>query len=346
MKARGHRAEECGRAARRGAEFLLRFARRPRHFKEWGSDFLNYFYVVANTAADAGLRRWAREEGAGLARRWRELNPSVAEDADAEAVYDLAYGSLYADLLGVRDRAMKARLREAAARFEPRDLLWFDPATEPPPDDVPNGCGCGFWNERGRKTCARCRRRLSMSTRHAVWYVALIRIYMATRYGVSFGASFADVLRWLPTLYPYPDARSDADFVDAAYAVTHVVYTLNDYDVYRLEPRWLPREFAFLKSNVAGAVAAEDAEMVGEFLECLKCFGLGAESPSIRAGTDFLLASQNADGSWGETDTDNVYANYHTTLAAAGGLMEVRWRAARLVFPEVAPLLGRMKAEG
>jgi hypothetical protein len=162
---------------------------------------------------------------------------------------------------------------------------------------------------------------------------------MAACYGVSFGTRYVDVLRWLHTLHPYPAARSDPDFIDAAYAVTHVVYTLNDYDVYRLKPDWLPREFEFLKTQVAGAVAEGDAEMVGEFLECLKCFGLGGDSPLIRAGTDFLLASQNADGTWGETDTDNVYANYHTTLAAAGGLMEVRWRGERLVFPEVRPLL-------
>lgn len=339
MKTPGHRPLECARAARRGAEFILRFARRQRHFAEWGSDFLNYFYVVANTAADADLRRWARAEGAELARRWRTLHPSVAEDADAESLYDLIYGGLYADLLGARDVKLKARLKAAARRFSARDFLYFDPAAEPPPGDLPDLCRCGLWNERGRKTCARCRRRLSMSSHHGVWYAALIRTYMAARYGVSLGASYADVLRWLHTLRPYPAARSDADFVDAAYAVTHVVYTLNDYDVYRLRPGWLPREFAFVKSQLPGAVAAEDAEMVGEFLECLKCFGLGARSPLVRAGTDFLLARQNRDGSWGETDTDNVYANYHTTLAAAGGLMEVRWRAERLVFPEVKPLL-------
>jgi hypothetical protein len=162
---------------------------------------------------------------------------------------------------------------------------------------------------------------------------------MAARYGVSLGAAYADVLRWLPALRPYPEDQDDADFWDAAYAVTHVVYTLNDYDVYRLRPGWLPREFAFLKAHAAGAVEAEDPQMVGEFLECLKCFGLGARSPLVRAGTDFLLASQNADGSWGETDTDNTYDNYHTTLAAAGGLTEVRWRGERLAFPELKPLL-------
>jgi hypothetical protein len=343
VKAEGYRAEECARAARRGAEFILRFARRPSHFGEWGSDFLNYFYVVADTAADARLRRWARAEGLELARRWRELNPALPDDADAETVYDLAYGSLYADMLGARDRAVKKNLREAAARFTAADFLSFDPATEPPPGDWPERCRCGLWNERGRKTCARCRRRLSMSGRHGVWYVALIRTYMAARYGVSLGATYADVLRWLPNLRPYPQDRDDADFWDAAYAVTHVVYTLNDYDVYRLRPAWLPREFAFLKTHTPRAVEAEDPQMVGEFLECLKCFGLGASEPLIRAGTDFLLTSQKPDGSWGETDTDNTYDNYHTTLAAAGGLTEVRWRGERLAFPEVKTLLSQRR---
>ncbi|HEX8499245.1 MAG TPA: hypothetical protein VF659_01545 [Pyrinomonadaceae bacterium] len=341
MKTSGYRPEECARAARRGAEFLLRFARKAGHFSEWGSDFLNYFYGVADAAADARLRRWAREAGAGLARRWRDLHPSVPADADAETLYDLTYGSLYSDLLGARDRAMKRALREAAARVRPQDLLWFDPAAEPPPADVPQSCRCGLWNERGRKTCARCRRRLRMSSRYLIWYVALIRTYMTGRYGVSFGARYADVLRWLPALRPYPAARSHPDFWDAAYAVTHVVYTMNDYDVYRLRPGLLPREYAFLRSNLAGAVGAEDVEMVGEFLECLKCFGLGARSPLMRAGTDLLLARQNADGSWGATDTGDTYANYHPTLAAAAGLTENRWRAERLAFPELAPLLRR-----
>ena len=80
-------------------------------------------------------------------------------------------------------------------------------------------------------------------------------------------------------------------------------------------------------------------------MECLKCFGLSGRGPLIRAGTDFLLASQNADGSWGKTDNEDIYRNYHVTLAATGGLMEVRWRGPRLTFPELKPLLERMKDE-
>jgi hypothetical protein len=110
---------------------------------------------------------------------------------------------------------------------------------------------------------------------------------------------------------------------------------------YRLSPAWLPREFEFLRQHFAALIEGDDPETAGEFMECLKCFVLTDGSPLIRAGTDFLLASQNADGSWGRTDDEDAYRNYHPTLAAAGGLMEVRWRGARLAFPKLEPLLAK-----
>src|SRR3712207_3283530 len=106
------RAEDCERAARRGFEFLYRFALRPRHLAEWGSDFLNSFDFISQSAADVALRRWARRSGNELARRWRRLHTSVPKDADAETIYDLLYGDLYAGRLGERDPAFKKRLRE------------------------------------------------------------------------------------------------------------------------------------------------------------------------------------------------------------------------------------------
>ena len=55
---------------------------------------------------------------------------------------------------------------------------------------------------------------------------------------------------------PYPGGvEEDVESLrEAIYAVTHIVYTLNDYSTYRLRPGWLPQEFAFLKANVADRV--------------------------------------------------------------------------------------------
>ena len=36
-------------------------------------------------------------------------------------------------------------------------------------------------------------------------------------------------------------------------AITHLVYTLNDYNRYRLSQEWLPQEFEFLRENLQGA---------------------------------------------------------------------------------------------
>jgi hypothetical protein len=181
-----------------------------------------------------------------------------------------------------------------------------------------------------------------MMTRYGVWYDALISAYAAERFGVALGgAQYADVLRWLPTLRPYRGGWDDSnpDFYDTVYAITHIVYTLNDYSLYRLSPRWLPQEFAFLKANLKEAVTSKDPETVGEFLDALRAFGLEDTHRLIRRGIDYLLSCQNKDGSWGDVGAEEVYRRYHPTWTAVDGLREYRWRGRRPSFPELLPVL-------
>ena len=180
-----------------------------------------------------------------------------------------------------------------------------------------------------------------MLTRYLVWYDALVRTYSGDRYGVTLGARYADVIGWLPFMRPYRGGEngSNPDFYDAAYAVTHVVYTLNDYNVYVLSPRWLPAEFAFLKSNLAEGIAMEDPQMVGEFLDALRAFGLTESDPLIRTGMEYLLSRQNQDGGWGEADAEDAYGLYHPTWTAVDGLRGYARRGDGLSFPELKPLL-------
>jgi hypothetical protein len=336
---------ERRRAIRRGLDFIYDVARRPRHFAEYGSDLLSCFYFISHTSEEAWLRRSAREMGRERAHRWREINARIP--AGADSVIDLVHGTLSATGLGVPDKAFDQKLREAVKRYTAREFLAFDPAAEAPPGDVPEQCDCGEWNVRGRKRCRECRRRLSMLSRYGTWYDALIRAYTCERFGAPAGARYTDVLKWLPSLRPYRGAEGGAnpDFYDTVYAVTHVVYTLNDYSVLRLSPRWLPEEFAFLKSNLKEAIESEDPEMLGEFMDTLRAFGLEDSHPLIQRGIEYLLSRQNPDGSWGDVDAEGIYRRYHPTWTAIDGLREYRWRGRGLGFPELLPVLKRWAAD-
>lgn len=334
--------EQRTRAVWRALEFLYEVACEPKHFAEYGSDLLTCFQCTADNSRDAKLGLTARHMGRERARRWRRERPALPPNADPDTILDYIHGSLAADRLGLADPQLKEQIRREAARFDVRDYQSFDPRTEAPPADVPAECGgCGFWNERGRKRCRDCRRSLDYASRYAIWYYALMRAYVGECYGATASGRFSDVLRWLPSMRPYrgrEDGRN-ADFYDAVFAVTHIVYTLNDYDLYQLSPRWLPDEFAFLKASVREAMALEDVEMLGEILDALKAFKLTDEHPLIREGMDYILARQNADGSWGDTNATWIYARYHPTWTAMDGLREHAWRGTRLRFPEVKSFL-------
>ncbi|HKS22247.1 MAG TPA: hypothetical protein VJZ76_05585 [Thermoanaerobaculia bacterium] len=327
----------------RGLDFIYQTARKRANFDEYGFDYLGCFHCLASTSKDRALRKKALDMGRERAHQWRRRNAKVPRNADPDDIANLVSGSYSAHSLGVPDNQLKQDLRKAAAKFTAVDYFYFDPATEPPPSDVPNDCDCGASNPRGRKTCHHCKRRLTMMTRYAVWQDAVIRTYMGERYGVRLGAPYAEVIKWLPAMRPYPpyiDA-DDMQFYDATYAVTHVVYTLNSYSCYQLSPRWLPAEYSFLKQNLVRAIDMDDPETMGEFLDALKSFGLAEDHPLIRKGVDFLLATQNADGSWGDVDAEDIYQRYHPTWTAVDGLREYAWRGQRLCFPALAGRLNR-----
>jgi hypothetical protein len=320
------------RAVRRGLEFIYRTALDEDNFRLYGSDYLWCFYTVGESVSDPAVRRAARRMGVERARLWQRLHRTLPRDSDAQTVADFAFGADASAGLGFRNEHLKGQVRRAAARFGPRDFLLFDPATEAPPADVPDDCGFdGVRNARGAKACRACRRPLKPRTPQDVWYDALITAYVGERYGVRLGASYAEVLRWLPSLRPYRAADpampdGGPGFYDTVYALTHVVYTLNDYGLYTLSPRALGDEYEFLRSNLREAVRQRDADMLGEFMDSLRALGLDERDPSMRAGVEYLLANQNADGSWGARDERDIYLRYHPTWNGVAALSRYRWR--------------------
>jgi hypothetical protein len=328
---------------KRGLDFIYRIASKPGAFDSYGGLLICCFALVGATSRDASLRQLASSRAQKLAQRWSRLHPVVPPDASADLILDFISVRYALGRLGVRDIVLNAQIRAAAKRFSVQDLLGFNPVSEPPANDLPYPCDCGLKNRRGRTFCKQCKRRLETQSRYRVWMEALANTYVSGRCGLLFGARYLDVLKWLPTMRPYPvSAPEDIESLrDVIYAVTHIVYTLNDYGTYRLSPRWLPQEFAFLQANVASACERKDPEVLGELLDSLKAFGLRTSHPLIVRGTGYLLASQNKDGSWGDPDEENIRTRCHTTWTAIDGLRTYAWRGERLRHPTVKSMLKR-----
>jgi Squalene-hopene cyclase C-terminal domain len=326
----------------RGMFFIYGISCQPRHFAKCADDLLYFFYHVGRTARDTTLRRMSRDMARESFSRWQNSQQTLPSNPDPDTIIDYFHAGSTAEQFGVRNPALKRQIRQAISRFTAGDFLWFDPHREAPAEDVPESCDyCESWNARGRKRCIHCRRRLTMMTRYQVWYYSLIRTYCAHVYGIALGAAYEDVFKWLSALHPYRgrDGGANPDFADSIYAISHVVYTLNDYGSFLLSPDWLPQEFAFLRDNVKEAVALDDPDMTGEMLDSLMAFGLTDQDKVMREGIDYLLERQNPDGSWGDVKSRDLYCRYHPTWSAIDGLREFDWRGRRLLFPQVLPLL-------
>ncbi len=327
------------RAIRRGLDFIYKTAQDEKNFGEYGSDYLWCFYTMAAATSDRDLKARAGKIARERAREWRRIHPRVPDDADVEDIADLVFGALAAEGLGVASERMKRDLARAAARFSPRDFLKFDPAREPIPTDVPEACNwCSANNTAGSVRCRKCLSELGpRMDPYDVLCDAVIAAYTGERYGVLLGGRLADVLQWVPRMRPYPkfEQATREQYESVAYAITHIVYGLNDYTFSRLKPEWLPQEYEFLLAHLKQNIATNDAETMGEFLDTLMSFGLTTAHPLIRTGIEYLLSVQNPDGSWGDAADEDIYKRYHPTWTSVNGLMDYAFpRGERASFPD------------
>ena len=328
------------RAVYRGMSFLERVAASPRHLNRFGSGLLYCCSFMAATAADPGLRARARRLALRGFRAWRAGNPLPASGFDSSSLIHFIQAYDAASRLGYRFPRVTAVLRQAARGFSPEDLLWFDPRREAPPRDIPEACACGTLNPRRARTCAVCGQRLTNMSAMRAWYLCFTSAYCASKLDIALGVHYTDAIAWLPAMRRYRSPRHGiAAFYDSVYAITHVVYTLNDYGRFLLSPYWLPAEYNFLATHLNDAVALNDPDMVGEFLDTLRAFGLPASEPGLRHATQYLLDSQNPDGSWGAREGAIDYRRFHATWAAIDGLRDFRWKHEGLAFPQLRTTL-------
>ena len=334
--------EDRDQAIYRGMQFLYRTASKPKVFAEWGYDLLWCFWSISNTAQDPKLRQMARDMGRERAAKWRRIHARLSTKYDAGGIANVIFGADAATRLGYPDDQFKEKLRAAAARYNARDFLAFDAANEPPPSDIPKDCPkCGRTWPRGTQICPRDGSQLRMRNRYDVWSDALITAYTGDIYGITLGAPYREVLKWIRVMRPYASRSqvNTTEFYDITYCITHIVYTLNDYGQYRISPQWLPEEYAYLKTNLEEAVRLKDPETLGEFLDTLRAFGMTENDSLIRTGVDYVLSQQNPDGSWGDSKDRDVYNRYHSTWTAIDGLRQYAFQGERLDFPDLMPLL-------
>jgi len=314
------------RAVQRGLHVIYGIATDPRYFEEWGHDLLWCLYCIWSSAKDPAIRQTVWRMGNERALAWRRLHPVLPRNADVDTIVTYATGSYTSDGFGVRDEGMKEQIRRAAARWSVLDFLNFDPSREPPPSDVPDQCArCGRYNSRGTRFCRKCGARLEMQSRYDIWLDALLTTYTGDVYGVKMGAHYPDVIRWISVMRPYGRSIRDPEFYNIAYAITHVVYTLDHYSVYRLSPESLPEEFEFLKATMPEILAQRDFETLGEYLDSLRAFGMTTADPLIQTGMAYVLSTQNQDGSWGNMREGDIYKRYHPTWTGVDGLRQYRW---------------------
>lgn len=303
------------RAIHKGMRFIAEAAADHDLLAHLGTGLLYSLRSMARTSADDGLRRFARQLGRHAFRIWEHSTLETADFRDPAWIGEAVRGFGAGEGLGLRRASMREFLREAARPFPAKVFIGFD-ADVGPPANARDGS-------------------------YLTWCIGLTSAWCGERFGVPLGVRYAEVLRWLPRMRPYDIAwrHGRRRFHDVAYSVTHVVYTLNDYGHFRLDPSWLPDEYIFLRAALPEAIAMADADLTGELLDTLRAFGVPHDDALVRAGYQFLVDSQNTDGSWGVWDAQSFYVGFHATWAAIDGLRDYRWTGPKLAFPELLPQL-------
>ena len=303
----------------RGLDFLQSMGeqlfRNEQLAAKHGPDLMLPFYIPPASAKFASTEeRHALRVATSLAQEWRKRVSGISRymppRVPAAELLNLMQGLYSLDMLGIGDPVLHAQLHERAGAWRTADFLKYDPAAGEPPSSVRERCVCSSLVPEGAAECPSCRRPAVPMSPFDTWLEALIWTFHGCRMRIGLGACFFDVLRQVCNafgrLYPRRHKLSEKDRHYLTYALTHVIYALNNFDERSLEPSLFPPMVpAFLREQLHAAMKADDPDLAGELLDCLKCLGQGGDA-STTAAEKFLVARQSvADGGWvckGEAD--------------------------------------------
>jgi hypothetical protein len=137
------------------------------------------------------------------------------------------------------------------------------------------------------------------------------RMKKSLRLPVDYRDEFLRTCASLPFKYTVAD---EDGYRDQNYYATHVVFVMTGYGEYPIRDtafarklrKYLLQNFPIVRARV------HDLDLLGEYVECMKIFGLGQRAEVIEA-VQYIISRQDPDGSWAKKrgKDDDPYSLFH-----------------------------------
>lgn len=241
------------------------------------------------------------------------------------------------------------RIKEEVIRMLSHEILleeFIGTNLDSIPMTPPNFCGhcgedklnsCRILNHGERRRCSNC----SMIIRPCVDFGALtdavVWLYVCEDIGIPMKCqdgmcTMSDFLHMLPLVRKYSglDELGQLNFKLQCYFVTHFLYVISDWGSHQLPRLQFTPEFELIISSLSLCMdVLDDAEIVGEFLHCLRILGVCQESdpllmPLMNGAMTYLLNFEKRKGKrglWVKVHRTDAYDKYHAAYTGIVGLL-------------------------
>jgi len=299
-----------------GLQWMAEFLEDEKNFRDIGLDAVYIFLELSVTSANPAIReeatRIAHKFALRLQKHYLELDGRMPESKyDSKKDVELLDLLSEAKLLGLDPRPLEARAETV-----------FNNKNSSISEDF-----------KKEMTLDELEKLLEKSSEAEVFYI-LLDAYSIEKANVIYPGRFPvkvqlpDILKYLKNrrLVSYSEDKSKGKelFYDHAFLATHIAYISSNYGRLKLHRQDAPWVYAYLRSNFYAALAEEDVELVGEFIDVFRSLGFSEENDAmVRSGTLMLLSSQNPDGSWCKwQEYESPYDAIHCAWCAVMGLRE------------------------
>jgi len=104
--------------------------------------------------------------------------------------------------------------------------------------------------------------------------------------------------------------------------VTHKIFTRTAWCQFRLDPAEWSKEKNFLEFYIGRIIQLQDIELLGEFIQTLKCLGVTEKNNVLKNALQFMMSKYDRQNGGWLTNTDTFESKYHATICAVGALIQ------------------------